>query len=281
MVLVRPVVTLVLSLCLSLALAAHLAPAHARGSAGEVHGDDAGDRFVGTGGLILPASVHEVVRREVASCLGCHWMLTTPCANTDLGRPVDDGCRGVVRGCPGGQLRRSWFQPAGDGWRDVGLICMQQGRPWTVRDAGRAAADQVAERVPALRPVAQPSVGVLPHLPTYFRSGTSGGTHVFSWMASGHRLEVHAEPTWSWSFGDGGRLESSDPGGEFPDGGVAHAYRTAGRYDVEVTATWRAVFWSEGLGPFPVPEPVHQEARIPVTVGEGRATLVAPRRPPT
>jgi hypothetical protein len=248
--------------------------AHAR--ADEVHGDDARDDFVGTGGLILPGSVDDRVRREVASCVGCEFRVTSPCASTDLGAPLDDTCAGAVRGCPVGRLRRTWFRPESGVWRDTGVVCMRSS-PWTVAQAADAVADRVAKRVPPGQLSVDPPAGILPHLPTYFSTGTDGPALTLSLTVAGHQVDVDAQALWSWSFGDGGELETRDPGGPYPVGGVRHTYRVAGRYLVECHTTWRAVFWTEGLGPFPVPEPVRQVAHEVVTVGEGRAVL-APAR---
>lgn len=38
--------------------------------------------------------------------------------------------------------------------------------------------------------------------------------------------------------------------------------------------TWAATFTVDGLGPFPVVEPVRQQAALRLAVGEGRAVLV-------
>ena len=82
-----------------------------------------------------------------------------------------------------------------------------------------------------------------------------------------------ARPTWVWRFGDGTSTRTGDPGGRFPRSGVAHAYRAAGRYAVHVRTEWSASFTVDGLGPFPVIEPVSQEQHVSIEVGEGRALL--------
>jgi len=242
----------------------------------EVHGDDVRDEFVGSGGLILPGSVDDHTRREVAACGGCQFRVTSPCSSTDLGAPLDDQCSSVVRGCPGGQLRRTWFRPETGSWRDTGLVCTRVGL-WTVAQAADEVADRMARGVPPALVGVEPATGVLPHLPTYFATGTDAPSVTLSFTVAGHEVEARAEAAWSWSFGDGGTLETRDPGGRYPAGAVTHAYRVAGRYRVECWTTWRAVFWTEGLGPFPVPEPVRQHAQQDVTVGEGRAVLVPVR----
>ena len=239
-----------------------------------VHGDDATDTYVGTGGLILPPEVDAGLRHEVAACRGCAWRVTTPCAATTLGTPLDDTCGSVVRGCPGGRLLRTWFQPEGGAWRETGLICVGETVPWTVAEAERASREQLARAVPAPSLRTSPSRGVLPHLPTYFASGMAAGVQVFDMTVGGHHLVVHAQPSWTWSFGDGSTMRTADPGGAYPHATVTHAYRVAGRYRVTCSATWNAEFWSDGVGPFPVSESIRTDASLALEVGEGRAVLI-------
>ena len=250
-----------------------LPPAHAA----DVHGDDAGDRFVGTGGLVLPGSVGQRVRHEVASCLGCAWRLTSPCAEPVDGVAFDGqpACLTVVRGCPSGHLLRSWFRPEGGAWRDLGLVCLPASGPVTIRELGAAAGEAVARGVPELSAGAQPAGGVVAQLPVHFRSGQPAGPQAWTVDLLGHGVAITARPVWTWEFGDGARAVTADPGGRYPDGGVSHAYRRPGVMPVSCRVQWSAVFEVDGLGPFPVPEQVQQEDVVLVRVGEGRAVLTA------
>ena len=58
---------------------------------------------------------------------------------------------------------------------------------------------------------------------------------------------------------------------------MAHVYRRAGDFRVACTATWSGTFVVDGLGPFPVVEPLRQTQVREIAVGEGRA-LLAPAR---
>lgn len=251
-------------------------PAHAA----DVHGDDGADRYVGTGGLILPASVPAVTRVTVASCRDCAWRLTTPCIEPALGTPFSDqpGCTSVTRGCPGGELLRAWFRGNGSDWRPIGLVCLGPGGPLTVDGVSEAVRDRVERAVPPLRPSAQPPAGVLAQLPVVFVSGQPGGAQEWEMSLPAARVDVRATPRWVWSFGDGGRLSTADPGRRYPVGGIGHVYRAAGVRAVEVTTEWSATFTVAGLGPFPVDEPVRQSAALEIVVGEGRAVLTPPPR---
>jgi len=258
---------------LALALLAAFAPAV---SATDVHGDDEADRYIGTGGLILPPTVASSTRIEVASCPGCQWRMTSPCVESDSGNPFSgtSTCLSVVRGCAAmAELLRAWFRPAGEPWREIGLLCIRDGPPVTVEDVGSRVAERLASELPAVRPSFQPATGVVTQLPVIFDSGQSAAGLSTSVDILGQSVGIQARPEWEWEFGDGSRQVTSDPGGRFPHGAVAHVYRFSRTYVVRMVTSWSAQFTVEGLGPFPVTEPVTQSARMTVSVGEGRAVL--------
>jgi hypothetical protein len=241
----------------------------------DVRGDDARDVYVGTGGLILPGSVDRDTRVQVASCAGCRWRLATPCEVPGPGNAFDGQatCLSVVRGCPGGRLLRSWFQADGQGWREIGLVCVPPSGPVTVADVGRAARARFEQGIPALEPRFQPTQGILTQVPVVFDSGQQAGERTWRLGLLGRDVTLSATPSWSWQFGDGAGQDTSDPGGRYPHMGVAHTYRRAGDFRVACTATWSGTFVVDGLGPFPVAEPVTQNEVRWIEVGEGRALL--------
>ncbi len=245
----------------------------------DVRGDDERDAYVGTGGLLLPGTVDRRTRQEVASCPGCRWRLSTPCEVPGAGTPFDGQpiCLSVVRGCPGGRLLRSWFMGAGQPWREVGLVCVPPAGPVTVADVAQAARARVERGIPPLAPGFQPPRGVLTQIPVVFESGQPAGGRTWGLDLLGRDVTLSASPVWSWQFGDGAELDTSYPGGRYPDVGVTHVYRRSGAYRVACTATWSASFIVDGLGPFAVAEPVRQTQVRLVEVGEGRA-LLAPAR---
>jgi hypothetical protein len=251
------------------------------GAGTDVWGDDERDAYVGSGGLILPAGVEQGTRQQVASCLGCRWRLTTPCAVPGPGNAFDGEptCLSVVRGCPGGRLLRTWFQEEGRAWREIGLVCIPPGGPLTVSEVGRGVRAAFERGIPALAPRFQPTQGILTQIPVVFDSGQQAGGRTWLVELLGREVALTATPAWSWQFGDGARQDTVDPGGRYPQNGVAHVYRRAGAYRVACTATWSATFVVDGLGPFAVREPVTQTQVRRIEVGEGRA-LLAPARPP-
>lgn len=251
-------------LALLVAIPISVGPARAT----DVHGDDARDRYVGTGGLVLPGTVDTTTRRQVAECGDCDWRLSSPCVASVLGNAFGDGCLSVVRGCPGGTLLRTWFRDGPQPWRDLGLMCVGPGGPVTVATVGGAARDRVERGIPPAAPAFLPAHGVLAQLPVRFASGQRPGDRHWSMQVLGTPVSIVAHPGWDWDFGDGSRLHDSD------QGMAEHVYRRSDVFSVACTTTWAATYTVDGLGPFPVPEPVTQVWRGSVDVGEGRAILV-------
>lgn len=242
----------------------------------DINGDDERDRYVGTGGLLLPGTVGTHERAEVASCLGCQWRLSSPCLESDAGNAFSGTptCLSVVRGCPNGSaLLRAWFSPSDGQWREIGLVCIGPSGPVTVVDLGTQVRDDLARSVPAQRVAFQPRRGVVTQLPVIFDSGQDAdGIHEIMNLA-GESIELRARPTWRWEFGDGAWLATRNPGAAYPNLDVAHPYRVAGSYRVQLRTTWSAEFTVDGIGPFPVVDPVTQTASVDLRVGEGRAVL--------
>ena len=262
----------------ALAAPSGAASVNGRGSAVEgvdVVGDDPGDRFVGSGGLVLPGTVGDDTRRRVATCAGCRWRLADPCASSgDAGARA--ACMSVTRGCArSAQLLRVWISDdAGATWRDLGLICLPPGGPVTVEQVGSLVADEFERAVPATGLVHQPRRGVLPSLPVVFHSTQPSVLPPSEHVINGVAVMLYPRPTWTWDFGDGSVMTTSVPGSFYPDFTVSHAYARGGSMRVQVTTTWNASYTIDGIGPFQVSSPVIQTARTTLTVGQARAVLV-------
>jgi hypothetical protein len=241
----------------------------------DVQGDNGQDRYVGTGGLLLPRSVGHGTRTQVAGCPDCRWRLASPCA-LDLpgvAFPGQSVCLRVVRGCPGmAELLRVWFD-AGAGWADLGLVCLRPGGPVTIRHLSSLVHDSFVKDLPALRLRTAPETGILAQLPVVFDTGQPAEGFAASYRLLDEDVAITGRTHWTWLFGDGGTTATDDPGGTYPHMTVSHAYRRAGSIPVRVEADWSASFTVDGLGPFPVREPVTQEAERWILVGEGRAVL--------
>ncbi len=234
--------------------------------------DDAADRFVGTGGLVLPATVAADTRREVANCNDCRWRLREPCAGV-----FAPGCIIILHACAGvdEQLLRAWLShDGGASWQNRGLICVSSGGPVTVAATGVAIQDDFERIMPRGRITFQPGRGVLPYLPVIFHSGQPQSVPATTYQVAGQEVVLSPTPSWGWDFGDGTGLTTQLAGSTYPDRAVAHSYARGGRFQVVVTTTWSATFTVAGLGPFPISEPVTQSEMAVVAVGQARGVLI-------
>lgn len=234
--------------------------------------DDEADRFVGTGGLVLPATVADATRREVAECSECRWRLREPCAGV-----FAPGCIIILHACEGmdEQLLRAWVsRDGGATWDNRGLICVSAAGPVTVAAAGAAIQDNFERIMPSSRITFQPRRGVLPYLPVIFRSGQPQSVPPTTYEVAGQQVVLSPIPRWGWDFGDGTMLDTHVAGSAYPDLAVSHGYSRGGRYQVEVTTIWSATYTVDGLGPFPILSPVTQIDTAVVQVGQARGVLI-------
>jgi len=236
----------------------------------DVIGDDERDRYVGTGGLVLPGSVDEDTRVRVAGCRDCRWRLDDPCS---VG---DSACTSVVRGCPRGQrLLRAWIsEDRGNTWVDLGVVCIPPAGVVTVAQVEAAIHDQFEADLPPTSIRFQPATGVLPYLPVIFQSGQPKHLAPIVSTIADRVVVLTPQAQWSWHFGDGSGLVTDQPGASYPDFSVSHIYGRGGRFPVVLTTTWTATFTIDDLGPFTVSHVITQQEKSLVSVGQGRAVLV-------
>ena len=247
----------------------------ASSAAVDVRGDDARDRFTGTGGIVLPPGAQRGVRLTAATCADCRWRMTDPCAFSTAPQ-ADTGCRTVPAACAedGSLLRAFISRDGGASWEYLGLHCIPESGPVTTATIGPVLQGEFERGVPAGTISMQPPAGVLPHLPVIFDSGQPQSLPASEHLIAGVRVRLVPQATWTWDFGDGATLTTVRAGSRYPDTSVSHVYRASGAHLVRLRTVWRAEYSVEGVGPIPVPEPVVQEASMIVRVGQGRAVLV-------
>ena len=229
-----------------------------------------GDRYAGSGGLILPSGVDSNTRHEVAECSDCRWRLSDPCS--------DDGgpCLAVTRGCTqlASLLRLGVSTDGGMHWSDRGLVCIPPSGPVTVAGISADLADEFQRLVPALVPEIEPRSGIVTRIPVNFISGQPQGLGPSSHRILGQTVILLPSVRWSWDFGDGVKVDTAEAGAHYPLGLIRHAYRQSRTVMARVHAHWSGSFEVDGLGLFPVAGGIDQVASIAVPVGEGRALLV-------
>jgi hypothetical protein len=239
--------------------------------------DPARDLYVGTGGLVVPASRWRGSasgRSDAASCLDCHWRVSVLCTKAESAAGT---CRGIDVGCPVGTVPvRIWLLRPGRDWEVVGRACQGATPPVTTTDLGSHVRDRAETVLPPLRAGVQPTGGALVRLPALFRSGQPAqGISGADLSVLGLDVRLTARVRWHWTYGDGAEAWTSSPGGVWPVTTVNHAYHRAGTVRASVQAVWRGEFTVEGLGPFAVPGPaLVQDASVVVVVRPAHAHLV-------
>ena len=58
----------------------------------------------------------------------------------------------------------------------------------------------------------------------------------------GEIVDVTLRPSFTWSFGDGTFLSTTDVGGQFPDGKIKHTYSNPGTYLITLISTWNGTY---------------------------------------
>lgn len=111
------------------------------------------------------------------------------------------------------------------------------------------AATSIADRLTKLLPTGgvayQPAFEPLVHVPVVFWCDLP---KIFTTRFNivGEVVDVTLRPSFSWSFGDGSVMSSTDPGAPYPNGSIQHAYLKEGTYLVTLLATWGGTWSNEG-----------------------------------
>jgi hypothetical protein len=111
------------------------------------------------------------------------------------------------------------------------------------------AATSIADRLTKLLPTGgvayQPAFEPLVHVPVVFWCDLP---KIFSTRFNivGEVVDVTLRPSFSWSFGDGSVMSSTDPGAPYPNGSIQHAYLKEGTYLVTMLATWGGTWSNQG-----------------------------------
>lgn len=242
----------------------------------EVIADDELDQYSGSGAVIWPSSITASSRQRGATCAGCRWKVTMPCKRD--GGLQDAGCRGIVLGCPQGrEIQRAWLARAGGDFEPVGLFCPTDGGAVSVADATEQVRGSFTRRLPSLRPSCDPPRGVLARIPVHCRSGQPSARVQWEDEVAGLPVRTSARGRWVWTFatedGRASSLEATEPGAGYPAPGVRHAFPVPGMNSIAVEAIWIGEFTVDGLGPFPVEQPVRQRAELRVPTGSALGVI--------
>jgi hypothetical protein len=112
--------------------------------------------------------------------------------------------------------------------------------------ASSSLSDRLIKLLPAGDINFQPENDALVNLPVYFWTQTPGR---FSAVVPILDLIVYANlySTFTWSFGDGKFITTTNQGASFPLGQITNTYRSNGDYPVNLSITWRGTFSVNGV----------------------------------
>ncbi len=240
----------------------------------EVVANDVSDSYEISGAVLLNSSFVEAA--AATSCDNCHWRVIRICTGGSLeDRPA---CRGASCEITS-QLAEVWRAdavsrpPLGDPlWTFRGTICLTE-PPVPMASLSGGVHDLALRALPVLAPGSQPASSTLTGLPTYFRTGQPASFVAAPATVGAVEVIVFAQPSWSWDFGHGPMLTTTDPGGVYPAGRVRHTYPKRGLFRVRVTCTWRATYSAHGLTNLPIDGVITQSAAFDLRVREARRYL--------
>lgn len=240
----------------------------------DVVANDGTDTFEISGAVLLDGTFPEA--REAAGCTNCHWRIIHTCASG----PLEDrrNCVGVP--CATAEaIAEVWradsatLPPPGDPlWMYRGLACLPDD-PVALTAVASSVRDLAIRAVPPLRPATQPSGTTLTGLATIFRSNQPAELVLPPAVVGGVTVQIHSQPTWTWDFGHGAPLVTSDPGGAWPRGHIRHTYPKRGIFRVRVSCTWHATYEARGIPDLPVDGVITQSMWLDLRVREARRFL--------
>lgn len=103
-------------------------------------------------------------------------------------------------------------------------------------------ADRLQKALPTGGVAYQPGFEPLVKVPVIFWSDIPR-TFNQKFSIVGEVVDVTLRPSFTWSFGDGSIMNTTDPGAAYPNGSIQHTYLKPGTYLVTLLATWGGT-WS-------------------------------------
>lgn len=139
----------------------------------------------------------------------------------------------------------------------------------------QAASDQFSQLLTTAHPSQQPAGGGVVNLPTLFSTNTPVA-QLFNETLLGVQVALNVDALWTWDFGDGTTLTTTDPGGAYPIASLRHIYLHAGTYTVTLTTNWTGTFSMAGGPAAVIPGGPIPRISIPLSldVHEAHSVLV-------
>ena len=180
------------------------------------------------------------------------------------------------RSCPPGEsFVRRWTSGA-KAWVQGDVTCLDLTGAPTVAQVSAMVRETVVHHVPEPHVTVQPAGPPLITLPVLFHSGQPDGSITWHDTVAGIPITATVSSSWTWEFGDGATLTTTDAGSRWPDTSVSHTFREPGVRTIRVTSTWTGSFRMGQLGSQEIPGTVTQtdsrSIRVTTAVSRLRAT---------
>jgi len=94
-------------------------------------------------------------------------------------------------------------------------------------------------------PTHQPGNGAIVNLPALFATNTPA-EQVFTETLLGIPVTLDVQASWTWDFGDGTTLTTTDPGGAYPVTTLSHTYLQSAHVTVALTTNWTGTYAMAG-----------------------------------
>lgn len=203
-----------------------------------------------TGELILDETFNGSYesQKQAETCQGCRWIIAKICYLDDEDGSIKD-CSGSADSCnrPDGQIGKKmkvWRKLGEDEpWLSLGLICLAPNGPVTPETINFRISEQTIEYLPKLIPSTEPNNHVLVNTDIFFISNQNRFFGPKNLTVTGIPITLNATAIWTWDFGDGKVIQTSNSGSGYPNGEIKHLYETKGLKTVTVMTTWQAK-WS-------------------------------------
>ena len=173
------------------------------------------------------------------NCKGCTYRWVSVCDPA----LANNGCANT---CPAGFLMESLIitNPALPA-STVGATECRSPSGATPAQVERAASDRFSQLSTTAHPTQQPANGGIVNLPTLFATNTPP-TQTFDEVLLGVQVTLHVNASWTWDFGDGATLTTTNAGGAYPITSLSHTYRAGGQDTVNLTTNWTGTFSMAG-----------------------------------
>jgi hypothetical protein len=180
------------------------------------------------------------------NCKGCTYRWVGVC-DPALG---NNGC---ANACPAGFVMESLIitNPALPA-PIVGATECRSPTGATPAQVEQAASDQFSQLLTTAHPTQQPANGGIVNLPTLFATNTPQ-LQTFNETLLGVQVTLNVEASWTWDFGDGATLTTTDAGGAYPITSLSHTYLAAGDDTIVLTTNWTGTFSMAGGPPIVIP----------------------------